>query len=500
MKRIILNIFLLSILTRCTDDLNQVPISEASTANFYLNETDMEQAVNSIYEAVAGPSTDYGYPDLSLYLSEVRSDVMYGVGEAGVRDWEPINNFSAAIAGNTYLDYAWANNYLAIFRANIVLEELSETNVEDDDLREQFEGEARFLRAFCYFDLIRLFGRVPLVDKVMTLSEVLNVERSEVSDVYDLVISDLETAISLLPGSYESASLGRATSHAARGILARVYLTRSGPTYSIDGPGLATSEYGDALTLLDEIIANSDGISFVDDYADIFAYDNENSAEVIFDIQYQSGQLGIGGTYPGNWVPSSYFSYLDYPFAIGLEIIQVSDEQVNLYDAGDDRLDVCLQVGFNVVSGSDSRTFMRKWLEEDGYGEDRFNWPINYIVLRYTDVLMMKAECILQGASGTQTEVDDIVNQVRTRAGLSDLTDVTLDDLLDERRREFAGECLRWHDLVRTGNVLTTMEAWIDDEDDSGQMSAPTADMIIYPVPQSQIDVKTGLYDQNPGY
>jgi hypothetical protein len=113
---------------------------------------------------------------------------------------------------------------------------------------------------------------------------------------------------------------------------------------------------------------------------------------------------------------------------------------------------------------------------------------------------MMKAECILNGASGTQTEVDDIVNDVRVRAGDEEIADVTLDMLLDERRKEFAGESSRWHDLVRSGKVITIMKDFIDTEDVKGQMNEPNEDMILYPVPQNQIDVKKGLYEQNDGY
>jgi hypothetical protein len=113
---------------------------------------------------------------------------------------------------------------------------------------------------------------------------------------------------------------------------------------------------------------------------------------------------------------------------------------------------------------------------------------------------MMKAECILQGAAGSQSEVDDIVSEVRMRAGLDPVSNVTLEILMEERRKEFAAESLRWDDLVRTGMVLDVMNAWIAVEDDSDQILPVTENSIIYPVPQNQLDVKQGLYQQNPGY
>jgi hypothetical protein len=117
---------------------------------------------------------------------------------------------------------------------------------------------------------------------------------------------------------------------------------------------------------------------------------------------------------------------------------------------------------------------------------------------------MMKAECILQGATGTQADVNTIMSDIRTRAGLAALTgDATLDDLLDERQKEFLGEGLRWHDLVRTGKVLDVMNAWIPVEDVKEQMRQNyplNANHIIYPVPLKQMEVKEGLYEQNLGY
>ena len=125
----------------------------------------------------------------------------------------------------------------------------------------------------------------------------------------------------------------------------------------------------------------------------------------------------------------------------------------------------------------------------------RFDWGINFIAVRYTDILMLKAECILHGATGTQGDVDAIVNQVRTRAGLPTVSNVTLPQLFDERRREFAGEGSRWFDLQRSGNLLTIMNAWIAVEDAAiHKMNQVTAKDIIYPVPQSQLDAAPGLY------
>jgi len=114
---------------------------------------------------------------------------------------------------------------------------------------------------------------------------------------------------------------------------------------------------------------------------------------------------------------------------------------------------------------------------------------------------MLKAECILKGAPGAQTDVDGIVNQVRARAGQPAITGVTLAQLFDERRKEFAAEGLRWFDLQRSGELINIMNAWRVVEDAAlHKMNPITANFVIYPVPQTQMDAAPGLYTQNPGY
>ncbi len=147
-----------------------------------------------------------------------------------------------------------------------------------------------------------------------------------------------------------------------------------------------------------------------------------------------------------------------------------------------------------------SDPFIKKYINITKRGTAYNDWPINFIVMRYTDILMMKAECILHGATpGTQTDVDAIVNQVRTRAGIAPVSNVTLDMLMEERRREFLGEGLRWNDLVREGMAVTTMNAWIAADTITNVLQV-IPDYVIYPVPEQEILTVPGLYTQNAGY
>lgn len=503
MKKVITFILFAVLLSSCEEDLNLAPISEVGSNGFYNNEDDFRQAVNGIY-ASFGVQSNVDYASLYVVLGESRSDNIYTPGQAGVRDWNAINNFQNTIATLGTVNHVWNVAFNGIMRANTVLDQLKSNAgaIPDANLSTQFEAEARFLRAFFYFDLVKWFGKVPIFETFVSPTEALEIGRSPVSEVYSLIISDLEFAANNLPSSFSGANQGRANSIIAKGLLARVYMTRSGPQLHPDGPCLGTNEYGTALGLLDEII-NSGKFSMLAEYADVFDYDNEGNPEIVWDFQFVTGGVGAGGYFPTEYYDEGW-ARVNLPFPGGNPgdgSKRISDDLLNSYESGDKRLDLTFQLDYLGDMGDTiDAQFYDKFMNVDKAGGDRFDWSINYPVLRYTDVLMLKAECILQGGSGSQDFVDGVVNDVRARAGLGQVSNVTLDMLLDERRREFAGENLRWDDLVRTGKVIDIMNAWRTAEDDSGKIQEVTNDFIVYPIPSNQLDIKAGLYEQNPGY
>lgn len=487
------------LLSACDKKLDQLPISEGTTETFYKQTSDFIQGVNAVYNSLRT------YPDRQLNLSETRSDNLYAVSDGGVREWEGINSFHKTIAGNAYVAEAWTGNFTGVARANLVLDQLSskgESIITDAALRTRLEAEARFLRAFFYFDMVRWFGKLPIIDKPVLANEALETGRSPVADVYKFIMDDLKFAADNLPDAYkDAADKGRATKYAAKGILALVHMTRSGPTYSIDGPGLGLNEWPQALTLLNEII-DSKKYSFLASYPTIFSYTNENNAEVVFDVQYNNGSNPVtGGTFPWLLAPDNWFQALGKGTQGGLTIRPVSTDLLNAYEVGDKRKDTTIQNGFSFQTTTESRSFFKKYVDISKVPtNNRLDWPINFIVLRFTDILMLKAECILKGAPGSSADVDGIVNQVRNRAGLGTVANVTLPQLMQERRKEFAAEGSRWHDLVRSGLVETVMPAWIAAEDIQHVMQPFQKNYILYPIPQSELDVKPGLYEQNLGY
>ncbi|HET9502515.1 MAG TPA: RagB/SusD family nutrient uptake outer membrane protein [Hymenobacter sp.] len=482
----------------CEKDLDQVPISNGSVDTFYKTATDFDQAMTAVY------ATLRGYPDREIILSEARSDNMYAVSSIGSRDWDAVNNFAPSLLViNPYVSDAWTSDYLTIFRANILLDQLATNGAVTGSLQARYEGEAKFLRAFMYLDLVRKFGRVPLLDKPLTPQQSLAVKRTDVKDVYGLILSDLQTAVANLPTSYTAANVGRPTKYAAEGLLALTYLTRSGPTYGINGPGMDSNEYNLALPLLNDIIG-SGRYSVLPNYGNVFSYTNENNAEVLWDIQYVSGAtLGLGASFPNVVIPDSYYTFSGLSFTAGsVEIKPCSNDLVNTsYATNDARKTFSIQQGYTYAGQTEIRPFYKKYFNAAAKGASRTDWPINYIVMRYADILMMKAECQVRGIGGSATDAAALLTPLRTRASQAAYTTIDLPTLMEERRREFAGENLRWNDLVRSGLALTTMNAWVLKDDVNTKITRPiTANLLLYPVPQNELSAAPGLYEQNPGY
>lgn len=485
---------LVILLGSCKKQLDQTPVSSITTQNFFTNNSDFLQGLNGAY------STLSAYPSQQMFLGEMRSDDINATSD-GNRDWDGINNFSPNITTVAFVTSAWQSNFNGIYNVNTLLQALSTKSsvIGSAALVTRYTAEARFLRGFYYFQLLRLFGQVPILTTPKTAAEVLTIPRSPVADVYATIEADLTYAAANLPASFTGADLGRATSYAAKGLLGLVYLTKSGPTYGVNGPGLASNQYTQAAALFDQIITGSP-YSFGANYANIFSYSNEDNSEVVFDVQFASSLNGA--SYPSNLVPVLYWTNLGisnaYGNGYGASTFPVTTSLKNSYTtntvSGTD-----VRYPFNVATTYTVGPFIKKYIDITKKGTSGTDWPINFIVLRYTDVLMMKAECILHGAPGSQADVDAIVNKVRARAGVGALANVDLPTLMAERQREFLGEGLRWNDLVREGLAVSQMNAWRI-ADGITKINEIVPNDVIYPVPGAELTTAPGLYTQNPGY
>ena len=190
-------LFAAALFSSCSKELDLQPISSATTETFYKSTNDFISGVNAVYNDLKA------YPDRLLNLSETRSDNLYAVSDGGVRDWEGINSFHKTIAANPYVSEAWLSDFNGIYRANVLLDKLTTGGsvITDATLRKRLEAETKFLRAFYYFDLVRTFGKVPVITTPISVADALTIPRSPVADVYTQIISDFEKADSLLPPS-----------------------------------------------------------------------------------------------------------------------------------------------------------------------------------------------------------------------------------------------------------------------------------------------------------
>lgn len=432
----------------CNDALNLEPISAVKGDNFYTNSDEVESAVIAIYDGLQA------VPLREFAMTEMRSDNTKTKSSEG--EWAQFEEFDVQPTNQAISGY-WIANYNVIFRANRVLENLDV--VINETLKNQFEGEAKFARALAHFNLVRAFGNVPLVDKVVGEDETEYFDNDTPETVFAAIETDLNDAAAILP---RSIAFGRASQGAANGMLAKVKLT--------------LGDYSGAEALLSAIVSSND-YALQDEYRDVFF--NEGNEEILFAIPYTDDDL---------------FESQDFSFEMtlggqvsGLNFI-TTDLATAFSQAGEERLDVLV----NPLSTTESGKFLTRSTDARLCGND-------WIVLRHADVLLMQSEAILAGADSTMSVVAiDAYNAVRTRAGMSIIEEegvLTKDLLLAERRIELAFENHRLYDLIRFGKANDVL---FDFATANGTLFRPTD--LILPIPQAQINVSQGFLVQNPGY
>jgi hypothetical protein len=468
-----------------------VPISNQSETGFYKTENDIIQAVNGVYNKLLT------FPDINnIYLSECRSNNYYVDRQDAARDYFSISAFELTPALGT-LQAAWTNDYELIERANQVLDKIDNITFRDTTQRNRLKGECKFLRALSYFELVKVFGAVPLIERTLSSQEALTYGRVGVDTIYNFIVRELTTAATLLPNGYTGVDKGRATRLAALGLLGKAYLFMAGY------PLRQTENYAKAVTVFKQVLDAenlADGWKFAPTYAEIFKTANDNKFH-LFEVQYLSGGKGLGNPVPGEVIPldmdpkiTPYGSYYMQGFP--------SDDLINSFETGDKRKFVILDTVYRNRTGvMTKRNYFKKYLDSTAASAilNSSDWGINFPLLRAEDVMLMYAEAVNETA-GPSAEAIAIVNRIRTRAGLTTIeaTDQTSFRLIleRERRHELAWEGLSWGDLVRTGRCLTVMNPWLQ----QNYQLTMDANQYIYPIPQSEMQIKPGLYYQNLGY
>ena len=462
----------------CDDkELDLAPISQLTTGNFYQTSIQIDQALTG------------AFADLNpLYDNMmIRAAIWRGDNSSQTNGYA--NNLELNIsqynenAGSQVSTDIWNTCYAIISRVNLVIEKSESLDYSE---KASHVGQARFLRALMYYELVRHFGDVPLVQKPVGLEESFTVGRTAAAEVYAFVTSEFEALANASNGlSSNQNDKGRPTIYSAFGMAAKAFIQQG--------------NYASAKPHLKSII-DSGKFSMQSDYADIFKEANDNGPHVVFSIQYDKSIAGLGNAQPSQ-VPKMA---AEIPFQGVTRRQMVSEDLYNSYQAGDKRKDLTVINGYTSTADGefiDNELFWGKYAINNTPATFQ-EWGVDIPIVRYTDVKMLYAEA-LNNDSYPSAEAFSISNEVRTRAGLSSLSsaDITsqsafLDAIIRERRFEFAGESNRWWDLLRTGKDQTILSAF-------ALPAYPySTEKRLFGIPEAEI-LKVNdpsILSQNPGY
>lgn len=467
--------------TSCSKDfLDLKPISTATSDNFYRTADDFKNAVNGAYGGLqAGGLTTNSY-----VFGEISSDNTVPVASGSVTDQDEFDRFYIKTT-NPFISSRWNDGYAAIARFNTILDKIGAVTM-DETLKNRYTAEVKFLRALVYFELVRTFGDVPLVLKsISNPDEGYTYGRNPKTEVYAQIEKDLTEAEAVLPVSYASADIGRATKGAAKALLGKVYLTQN--------------KYPQTVSKLKEVIDLAT-YQILPSYSDVFRVTNKNNKESVFDVQFKSGGSSEGNPWPNAFAPQNSGNAV---IAFGGDgNNQPSADIIAAYETGDLRKDLSLASSYTNAAGQIiPDKFIKKYYDVPVAKNDNGN---NIPVIRYADVLLMYAEALNEVSYQAGGDAFTYLNQIRTRAGLSEKTAITTPDqasfrlaIEQERRVELAFEGHRWYDLVRTGRAVTVINS---KKAQIRQVADLTNNNLVFPIPQSQIDINRDKIKQNPGY
>jgi hypothetical protein len=465
-------LLILVVFTACEDSfLSPEPTGVISSDDFFSDDTEIEAALINMYDGIQGVNstdTDDNHGVMyEFYVTEMRSDNTCTKSSEG--EDAQFDTFTVEATNGRVSDY-YASCYNVIYRANLVLENL---DVATEDAKGAYEGEAKFVRAYVYFNLVRLFGDVPLVEGVITASDSeISYTRVATATIYDLIESDLQTAIDNLDNTYK----GRASKAAAQALLAKVYLTQG-------------ENYVAAQSLCEDIM-NGGEFALEANFKDIFY--NELNDEIIFAIEYLADVTDDSQNFSSEWLNSvGRTSGVNYVTDDAREALDAMGGDRTLYSYRQDATQTeKYQVVKYLPNGDDDLGIEATSSDPTLAGND-------WIVLRYADVLLMHVEAIMAGSTETSNSAAiTSFMEVRTRAGITDeVTTITKEDLVDERRVELAFENQRFFDLVRLGMAQEVFSAFSI----ATGGSYSSTDLLL-PIPQREINLSNGLLTQNPGY
>lgn len=481
-------LILICFMSACEKDLlNPVPKSILTTVNAYNSAKSMNLSVLGTYSSLqARVPSDYELMEVPSGNMWAAYFVTPGLDEISTLSVSPQNEI---------LDSYWKANYQGIFRANTVLAYIDKPTDYATGEKDQYVGEAEFLRAKFYFDLVRIFGGVPAITKIVTADDSRNIPRASEEDIYKLIIQDLTDAVGKLPQP-SAIAWGRASKAAAVALLAKVYVYRQ--------------DWQNAKKYLDELFSEFN-YSLVPNYGELFNIATEMNSEAIFSLPYVAGTNGQSLTY----ALAPIGGILD-TLNNGSRIGRPTWDLRSAFESGDTRLVTTIRdevLPYNHKPGDAPvwYPYFNKWITPSDPNSSGLDIP----VLRLADMILLDAETLYN--LGQPQEALDQINKVRERAFHDNTHDYTLSDVPDkdafydklllERRLELAVENNRWFDLVRTGrlvNVIQDIKGDYSSTTGTGAVTIPIHAkdyMKYFPIPQEQIDLAgKGVLTQNDGY
>jgi hypothetical protein len=486
----------MQIFVSCKKDfLELTPRGTTLEDNFYKNEKEVMQGVIAVYDVMQWGTTG-GYTMKMPLLSAASDDCWAGGSNASDQpNWVAYDNFNM----NSFIGPQgglWSKNYSGINRANLILSKMEASTVITPAFKSRAVAEAKFLRAYFYFDLVRWFGNIPLILKELTPSELYTQTQVGPAQVYAQIEKDLRDAIAGLPVTVSAAEKGRVSQGAAKAQLAKVLL------YQNDNGKLA-----EAITLFEDInrVGNPYGYALLSNYAEIFNPANKFNSESILEIPHSNnaawGDWGWINGGEGN-VGTQFIgmdSYNGDTYASGWGFCPVTLDLVNALK-NDPRFAATVIDGAALKANGatynsryqNTDYFIKKYAPLKAYrstvGVAEQNWPINEIEIRVADTYLMQAEALLKTGSNA-ARAKELLDAVRARVGLASVP-ATLDNVYAERRLELATEGHRLFDLIRTGKAVAVL----------GPLGFKAGKSELLPIPQNEIDVTKGVIKQNPGY
>lgn len=461
----------------CDGPLEEETFSQLGPSNFYETAEDAEALLNATYAGTRG------YRDVLrdyLTFGEMTTDIMISRQGAINANTQPIEDFMFP-ADHPWLLGLWAKFYRAIFRANIVMEQVPNINM-NEARRTQVVAEARFLRAFCYYTLHDLFGPVPLI--LTSETSATDRPRKATQEEFDgFIETEFSEVAAILPVTQEQYS--RATRGAALGLLAKYYLNRKDWQPAAD-------------TALEVMELGVYAIFTMGNRSELFALGNQQASEFIWVFPFPNVPTSdLGNTYLSHTAPPGY--QFEFPPKVNFAAqFKLLSSFVDSFELGDERLDAILfeytnGAGNLIQLGQDDKRSFKYPEDPNGIGDVSGN---DFPILRYADIILSRAEA-LNELQGPNQEAIDLINQVREAAGVSLISltdfgskDALNDHILAERAWEFHTEALRRQDLIRHGKFISRAR----------ERGKPAQDFhVLFPLPQSEIDKNTNL-EQNRGY